>query len=219
MTDVEPDDDLAASFFALSNDRRLCILHLVDEPHTRSELTDELDISRQAVTKHVDTLLEHGFVREVPSWTDAGPVDRFQVDPKHPYALGKTLVDLGKLEPEESPLGATEGTPDAKAPSDPKAHLLILDGPDAGERFDLDEGDTWTIGRGDDRDLQLDHDPYIFNHQREIQTTPNGHAVVDVYSSSGTVDNFAQLPEGGRSELGPGDVIGIGRTSLVYQSV
>lgn len=234
MTDVDTDgeaelEELAETLFALANARRLRLLHAIDEPRTRTELADRMDVSRQAISKHVDTLLEHGFVRELAGWRESGPVDEFQVDPKRLYAVGKTIADLGDLEPTGGPeatdreptqIMAEGGDPEpAQAPrGGSRAHLLVLDGPEAGERFPLEgEGERWAIGRDEERDLCLDHDPYISGRQCEIQTTPEGHAIVDVYSSNGTFVNFAQLPEGGRTRLEPGDVIRIGRTSLVYQ--
>jgi pSer/pThr/pTyr-binding forkhead associated (FHA) protein len=218
---------LAEELFALANERRLRILHEVDEPETRNELADRIDISRQAISKHIDTLLEHGFVRELPGWRETGPVDEFQVNPKQLYAIGKQIADLGELEPKGGPeVTETEPTEirdeaidaDSIPGETADAHLLLLDGPEAGDRFVLDgEEGRWTIGRDEDRDLCLDHDPYISGQQCELQATEDGHAVVDVYSSNGTFVNFGQLPEGGRTELAPGDVIRLGRTSLVYQ--
>jgi pSer/pThr/pTyr-binding forkhead associated (FHA) protein len=41
--------------------------------------------------------------------------------------------------------------------------------------------------------------------------------IVDIYSSNGTFVNFGQLPEGGRTTIEQGDVVQLGRTSLVYQ--
>ncbi len=223
-------EELADVLFALANERRLKILHRIDEPRTRTELADRMDVSRQAVSKHMDTLLENGFVRELPGWRESGPVDEFQVDPKRLYAIGKTIADLGNLEPTGGPsmsdseptqiraAGEEDAEESSTGAASAKAHLLLLDGPDAGERFTLDGDEKrWTIGRDEDRELCLDHDPYISGRQCEIQEVPEGHAVVDVYSSNGTFVNFGQLPEGGRTLLDPGDVVEIGRTSLVYQ--
>lgn len=231
MTDLDPEDieleELSEILFALANARRLRILHQIDEPQTRTELAERMDVSRQAVSKHVDTLVEHGFVRELPGWRESGPVDEFQVDPKQLYAVGKTIADLGHLEPSGGPEGIEpeptqimadgEAGPPMKPETTGPAHLLVMDGPEAGERVAIGDEDRFTIGRDEDRGLCLDHDPYISGRQCEIQDVGDGHAVVDVYSSNGTFVNFAQLPEGGRTQLEPGDVIGIGRTSLVYQ--
>lgn len=220
---------LAEAFFALSNPRRLRLLRLLTEPRYREEIADALDMSRQSATKHVKKLDEHGFLETLRGWRQTGPVEEFRVDPKRLFALGMTLVDLGKLEPEGGPddvdIDPTQvlprddlPDPDAPPPGETSANLLILDGPRAGERFIIEgEGPRWTVGRADDRDLCLAHDPYISARQCEVQLDPGGHAIVDTHSSNGTMLNFAKIPEGGRASLSPGDVIRIGRTNLVYQ--
>lgn len=227
MTDDEV-ERLGEAFFALSNARRLRLLHLLTEPRYREEIAEALDMTRQSATKHIDKLQEHGFVEELEGWRETGPVQEFRVDPTRLFALGTTLLELGKLTPQGGPEGTTEDPtevfPEETVPDledvteDASAHLLVLDGPDAGDRFPLTgEGPRWTIGRDKDRDLILDHDPYISNHQCEIQVAPAGHAVVDTYSSNGTYVNFGRLPEGGRACLSAGDVVRIGRTNVVYQ--
>lgn len=219
---------LGEAFFALSNPRRLRLLHLLTEPRYREEIAKALGMTRQSASKHIRKLEEHGFVEEMQGWRETGPVQEFRVDPKRLFALGMTLVDLGKLEPEGGPESSdadpTQVIAEDELPSgsdealDASAHLLVLDGPRVGDRFGLTgEGPRWTIGRADDRDLTLDHDPYISSQQCEIQVDPNGHAVVDTYSSNGTFVNFGKLPEGGRTTLAPGDVVRIGRTNLVFQ--
>ncbi len=232
MMDAEQEEDelenLSEAFFALSSVRRLRTLHLLTQPRSREELSEELGISRQAVSQHLDKLIEHGFVEEMEGWRESGPVAEFRVVPNRLFALGTTLVDLGKLEPVggrdrvQSPRPTQhmeEGVEEAsELEQGPAPHLLILDGPKTGERFGL-EGDRsrWTIGRAEDRDLELDHDPYISGQQCEIQITPKGFAIVDTHSANGTMVNFARLPDGGRTMLEPGDVVRVGRTSLVFQ--
>lgn len=224
--DEEELEELGEAFFALSSPRRLKILHLLTKPRYREELAEELDISRQGVSQHLDKLTGHGFIDELEGWRESGPVQEFRVAPQRLYALGQTLADLGTLEPEDRPeaIERPEPTQPLEADIDPPepegdaAHLLILDGPREGERFALEgEGPRWTLGRAEERDLTLDHDPYISSHQCEIQVAPDGYAVVDTYSSNGTIVNFARLPEGGRTGLEPGDVVRVGRTDLVFQ--
>jgi DNA-binding transcriptional ArsR family regulator len=227
MTD-EQVEELGEAFFALSNAQRLRLLQMLTEPRYREEIADGLGMTRQSATKHIDKLAEHGFVEELEGWRETGPVQEFRVDPKRLFALGTTLLELGKLEPEGGPetttTDPTQVFPEDEVPSleevdpDASAHLLLLDGPDAGDRFPITgEGPRWTIGRAEDRDLILDHDPYVSNHQCELQVDPTGHAVVDTYSSNGTFVNFGRLPEGGRTSLSAGDVLRVGRTHLVYQ--
>lgn len=221
-------ESLSEALFALSSERRLRTLQLLTKPRTREELSDELGISRQAVSQHLNKLDEHGFIEEIEGWRETGPVSEFRVIPNRLFALGTTLVNLGKLEPEggkdriqgPKPTQQIENTFDEEQAiqNGPAPHLLILTGAKEGERFPLEgERSRWTIGRAEDRDLELDHDPYISGQQCEIQITPQGFAIVDSYSANGTLVNFARLPEGGRTKLEPGDVIQVGRTNLVFQ--
>ena len=109
----------------------------------------------------------------------------------------------------------TPPVPDTEAA---RGHLLILDGPNQGTRYQLDgEGPRWTIGREEDRDLRIKHDPFVSSNHAEIQVDWQGVSLVDVFSSNGTYVNFMKLPRGGRVPLKVGDVLGIGHTNLVYQ--
>lgn len=230
MQDEDRIEDLCADVSALSNDNRLRLLHILTRPRYREEIADALGMSRQSASKHIEKLEERGFVRELQGWRDTGPVAEYQVVPQRLFALGMRIADLGKLEPEGGPdkereertmMLATEDQPEAceEDGQRPSAHLLIVSGPEAGTRFALDgEGPRWTIGRDPDRDLELDHDPFVSSRHAEVQIDPEGHALVDVFSSNGTRINFGRIPEGGRAVLQPGDVISVGRTSLVYQS-
>lgn len=220
-------DHLSLDLSALSNETRLRLLHLLTRPRYKEEVGEALGMSRQSASKHIDKLAERGFVRELQGWRETGPVMEFQVVPQRLFALGMRIADMGKLEPEGGPARRVpdrtvhlEGPPDGgqQEPEPASAHLLVINGPAAGTRFPL-AGDQprWTLGRDDDRDLCLKHDPFASGRHAEVQLDPMGHAIVDVYSANGTQLNFAKLPHGGRAPLEPGDVLGIGRTYLVYQ--
>ncbi|MDX1611029.1 MAG: FHA domain-containing protein [Candidatus Thermoplasmatota archaeon] len=220
--------DLCNDLAALSNENRLKLLHLLTRPRYREEIATALGMSRQSASKHIEKLEERGFVQELQGWRESGPVAEYLVNPKRLFALGMRVADLGKLEPEGGrSQQKTEHTMMLDEPATPSpseeastqaAHLLVVTGPDAGRRFALEgERPRWTIGRDEDRSLQIDHDPFISGRHAEVQLDPKGHALVDVFSANGTFVNFTKLPRGSRVVLEFGDVIGIGRTSLVYQ--
>lgn len=230
IQEMETDEleGVAEAFFALSSATRLKLLNEITEPLYRQEIADALGITRQGASQHLEVLEEHGFVEVMDGWRESGPVEEFRVVPQRLFALGTTLVELGKLEPSGGPelakrrdptqtLGAVPEAPTGPV-VDEDTFLLILDGPDAGQRFPIEgDGPRWTIGRGEEQDLVLDHDPYASHHHCEIQVDPNGYAVVDTYSSNGTFVNFGRLDEGGRAPLSAGDVVRVGRTDLVFQ--
>lgn len=101
---------------------------------------------------------------------------------------------------------------------DSPRNATVLDGPETGDSLELDEeGRLWRIGREEQLDLTLDHDPYVSGRHAEVHPAPSGYAIVDIHSSNGTYLNFEQLPAGGRAELAPGDIGRVGHTRLVYQ--
>jgi len=226
----DPLEALAEDLDALSNIQRLRLLHLLTRPRYAEEIADALGMSRQSALKHIEKLQERGFVRPLHGRRSTGPVIEFLVVPQRLFAAGVSIGNLGNLEPEGGPSMRTDertvvlDKAGASAPGsgpvtgEREAHLLLVNGPAAGSRFVL-QGDTnrWSMGRDDDRDLRLAHDPFISGRHAEIQPDGAGHALVDVFSANGTFLNFARIPRGGRVPLKVGDVIGLGHTYVVYQ--
>ncbi len=230
--DMEELGQMAADLTALSNDNRLQLLHLLTEPRYAEEIADALDMSRQSALKHVDKLVERGFVRLVHGQRSSGPVKEYVTVPQRLFALGVRIGDMGKLKPEGGPQERRDertmafqedGTPVPEAAdageSEAARHLLILTGPRAGERYALEgQGPRWSIGRDEDRDLTIGHDPYVSAHHAEVHLHWRGLEIVDAFSSNGTRLNFKRIPKGGRVPLRVGDVIGVGHTQLVFQT-
>lgn len=219
--------ELEADLDALSNRRRLEILQLLTRPRYRKEVGAELDMSRQAASRHIDKLLDRGFIREVEGFRESGPVKEYHVVPERLFALGMSVAELGKLEPEGGPQVETARTTEldeSPSPADDEdddpvhARLLLVNGPEQGATLPLEGSEgRWTLGRAEDRDLVLDWDPYVSSHHAEVHLDLGGHTVVDAHSSNGTFVNFSRLPPAERVELAPGDAIQLGRTVLVYQ--
>lgn len=226
----DPQDAVAQDLDALSNRQRLRLLHVLTRPRYAEEIADELGMSRQNAIKHLEKLQERGFVRAVHGRRPTGPVTEYLVVPQRLFATGVAIGSLGNLEPEYGPhvhgeeqTVVLDAAGDAPSPlpthRGPSARLLIVNGPAAGKRFGL-LGDLarWTIGRDEDRDLSLAHDPFVSGRHAEVQAAPGGHALVDVFSANGTFLNFARLPRGGCVPLRVGDVLGMGHTFLVFQN-
>lgn len=222
------DDALAEDFAALGNPHRLRLLRRLVQPLYSDEMAEMLGMSRQAARKHVDKLVERGFLRALHGRRPTGPVLEYQIVPPRLFALATVLSDLGGLQPSGGPLvkhvertialdrpGGLAGDGDSGDAT--RAHLLVLDGPEAGKRVPLLGSRRLTIGRDEDRDLRLTHDPYVSSRHAELQPGPLGYDLVDVYSANGTFVNFTRLPKGGRVCLRPGDALRVGRTFLVFQ--
>lgn len=224
----DPLEDLAEDLDALSNLQRLRLLHLLTRPRYAEEIADALGMSRQSALKHIEKLQERGFVRAVNGRRLTGPVIEYLVVPQRLFAAGIAIGDLGNLEPEGGPttrldehtlvLGKADA-PNPPAASTARApHLLLVNGPQAGSRVPLAADTTrWTLGRDEDRNFRLAHDPFVSGRHAEVQADGSGHVLVDVFSANGTFLNFSRLPRGGRVPLKVGDVIGLGHTFLVYQ--
>ena len=225
---LDPLESLAEDLDALSNLQRLKLLHLLTRPRYAEEIADALGMSRQSALKHIEKLQERGFVRAVNGRRLTGPVIEFLVVPQRLFAAGVAIGNLGNLEPEGGPAVRLEehtvvmdkpGQPvPAPASGERAAHLLLVNGPQAGSRHPLTgEASRWTLGRDEDRHLRLSHDPFVSGRHAEVQQDGAGHVLVDVFSANGTFLNFARIPRGGRVPLKVGDVIGLGHTFLVYQ--
>jgi DNA-binding transcriptional ArsR family regulator len=222
-------ETLAEDLDALSNLQRLRLLHLLTRPRYAEEIADALGMSRQSALKHIEKLQERGFVRPLHGRRSTGPVIEFLVVPQRLFATGVAIGNLGNLEPEGGPATKTDErtvvldksgapTPLSHTAASRTAHLLQVNGPAGGTRFPLaGEMSRWTLGRDDDRNLRLAHDPFISGRHAEIQAERSAHVLVDVFSANGTFLNFSRLPRGGRVPLKIGDVIGLGHTFLVYQ--
>jgi len=221
-------DALAEDLDALSNLQRLRLLHLLTRPRYAEEIADALGMSRQSALKHIEKLQERGFVRSLHGRRTTGPVIEFLVVPQRLFAVGVGIGNLGNLEPEGGPaiknadrtvvMDGPSAQRGNEAKAGPHATMLIINGPAAGSRFELpNEQNRWTVGRDEDRNLRLAHDPFISGRHAEIQVDANGHVLVDVFSANGTFLNFSRIPRGGRVPLKVGDVVGLGHTFLVYQ--
>lgn len=74
------------------------------------------------------------------------------------------------------------------------------------------EVDLINLGRQQDNDVVLD-DPYVSRHHIQIRRRYGEHMLFDIHSQGGTFVNGVKIKE---HRLQSGDVIQIGRTSIVY---
>ena len=91
--------------------------------------------------------------------------------------------------------------------------VVVIGGPDTGRIFNLEEGQTLMIGRGQASDTQI-NDPRMSRIHCHIQIDGGTATIVDASSVGGTVVNGQPIK---RHELALGDVIEIGDTKLRFQ--
>ncbi len=214
---------LANSLKAIASERRLRILQLLTRPRYLEEIASLTSVARQTAERHVETLLEEGFIRKRQGQRASGPVQEYIVAPHRFFALGEDLFELGRLLPETDddallrtlrrpPRGSARGA--STGPS-----LVVVHGTEPGAVFPLGPGEgPWVVGRDDGQDIQLHHDPFLSNRHARIVRTGAVDGVMDTFSTNGTQLNWEPLPPGDLIPLTAGDVIGVGRTLLVYRA-
>lgn len=234
---VEPPDfdALETYFSALAYSTRLELLHLLRFPHALPEIrlsarqvragqNPERLISRQALQEHLDRLIQIGVVTARES-ESGRPSREFVVNGQRLYQIMDEFWRVGTVFAGNAPttegtatLGAVQATPLAPGPK-----LVLVRGLLEGKAFplrraDLREGRGWIAGRKKGLHVALEYDPYVSLENSEIVPTEKGFEIMDLASSrNGTWVNWQPLPDGGRAALKSGDVIGVGRSLLVFR--
>jgi len=212
-------DELSDAFSVLSNERRLQLLAYLTEPHYMREIASHLGIARQAAKDHVDKLLDAGLVEQRQGQRDSGPVTEYVVAPERLFELNERFGELGKLEA-KTDRGLTrtrvEKTSAGSAPRGEGPALVVAHGRHRGRVFPVDGEGPWLIGRDPENDVTLDYDSFASNRHAELQRDPEGFRVVDRFSTNGTYRNWTPLDRGGEAPLCSGDVLGVGKTLLVF---
>jgi DNA-binding transcriptional ArsR family regulator len=224
------DRKLAEMMAALSSPVRLRLLRLLRQPRSAAEIrlaqaasgSDRTTLMSQvAVRKHLAQLIELGLVRQVPGTREGRTVALHIVNHKQLFALTEELGTLVRLAPEEDPLPEmTRVAAPAKGPT--AAHgpaLVIINGVHEGRSFRLDGAGTCRIGRRRGHAVCLDYDPYLSLDNSEV-VPEDGHFVLRDLASSrnGTRVNWQALPPGGAHRLAAGDVIGVGRSLILFRA-
>jgi DNA-binding transcriptional ArsR family regulator len=226
-------DALEAYLKSLASSGRLRLLRILRSPRTLDEIRLErsdsgVPMSRQSVQEHLDRLMEVGLVR-------AGHRERegrrgaseYLLDHARLFDILEELRRLAAFEGRVS-LSALEtqrarGSPEAPAwPPGPK--LVLVHGVEEGRVFPLPpsllrDGRGWVVGRAPHAHVRLDYDPYVSADNSEVLPRGGGYALLDVRSATnGTSLNWTRLPPGGEARLSDGDIVGVGRSLLVFRS-
>lgn len=226
-------ETLARNLETLSSPTRLEILHALRAPRALHEIrvtpslsregeSEDRPLSRQAVTRHLDVLVDAGLVRR----TDAGPRargDAFVLNHERLFAVVDEMRNLAKMRPlvEDASLGETIARSDAAEPRLPSGpRVLLAFGRDDGVSFSLagPSGPRWTVGRAPACEIRLDYDPFLSSEHAAIERSSAGAITIeDLDSRNGTWVNWSRLKPRSPRPLAPGDLISLGRSVLVYQ--
>lgn len=225
------DDALSRSLQALAHPSRLALLRQLRTPRTLREIQlrstgqDEAgrSISRQAVREHLDRLIVIGVVHAREATREYGETTEYSLNHQALYAMSEELRGLARLRPASEPVAATVARPAAQEPRAPDGPCLVLvKGLDEGRSFPLAPTSArraWTLGRRRGLDVSLDFDPFVSTENSVIAFEDGVYTIQDLPDSrNGTMVNFAVLSKGEKRALRTADVVGVGRTLLVFRA-
>lgn len=222
----------------LSHANRLELLKIVREPRTLGEIrltpgdaqagqSPGRTISRQAVQKHLDQLVEAGLVRvRTAKKGDRRAQKEYLLDQARLFAVVEELQKLATLEARVEPDPYETAPLEESGAGDwPEGlKLVLVHGVHEGRAYPLrrsaiEEPRGWIVGRDPKAHVRLEYDPYVSMENAEIVPTGDGgFELLDLRTSTnGTRLNWRMLPVGGQAELRSGDVIGVGRSLLLFR--
>ena len=235
---TEPDPKKLAEYFrALGHENRIQLLSMLRSPHTlpniilkpgptRLGTSPERPIARQSVRQHLDVLVEMGLVRVLPARKGVpGATHEYASDHARLFQILEEVRIMTDL-PSTHNLALTETaaltSTMTKKPNE-GARLVIVHGVQEGREYPLRRSDTkggrgWIIGRRPTAHVSLGYDPFVSAENTEIIAEDDGFRVIDLRSArNGTRINWERLPVGGSRPIRSGDVIGVGRSLLIFR--
>lgn len=233
----EADERLAGVLLALASANRLALLRQLRAPlhMTEIELTPESvggrsgtaggedrAIARQAVRAHLRKLIDAGAVSMAPDPTRGGSL-QYVVSHQRLFEIAEEIRGLARLRPlRELAPRPTVADARERSASATFPRLLLVRGLDEGRTFPLvapaqAREASWVIGRRKSCDVVLDYDAFASQENSRIAWTPGRFEIESLPSSrNGTTLNEEALGAGEPVPLVHGDVIGVGRSTLVF---
>jgi len=229
--------ELEAYLKALAQANRLELIEALRIPRTLDEIhltpTAAIEMggadramTRQGVQNHLDKLIDVGVVRVAPTDRKGKRgILEYRLDAARLFALIEELRRITR-EPAVGPVDplATQQLADpAQAPWAEGPKLVLVHGIREGRVFPLLQRDLraprgWLVGRSPGVPVRLDYDPYVSLENAEILQRGSDYRLLDLRTAkNGTYVNWRRLPPGGETPLESGDVIGVGRSLLVFR--
>jgi DNA-binding transcriptional ArsR family regulator len=222
---VQPDDGLSNALGALASPTRLAIMRALRAPKPLHDIEVRAaegeeparPLARQTIRKHLDVLIEAGVVNE----RVAAERSEFVVNHQAIFVLSEQLRNLARLRPSVEPQGVTRQVRDVGPLPKGGPALVLVKGLDEGEWFDLKPSvvSHWILGRRRGCAVALDFDPSVSSENARISWAEGAHWLEDLPGSrNGTTHNMRRLDPSERARLRHGDIVGVGRSLLVYWS-
>jgi len=224
---------LAAMLKALASPVRLQLLQALRAPRLLSEIrlrparkdgrAEGRSINRVSVRGHLESLLRIGAVRAIPVPRDGRLMTHYVLDYGQLFALTQELQQLARLQPEAGVLDGTMlGAPAEPRLSRDQPRLVLANGIREGQAFPLRaEGrrGQWLVGRSPEAGVLLEYDPYVSMENSRINLAGGAFTIVDLPASrNGTAVNWRPLAKNAPCPLANGDVVTVGRSTLVFQA-
>ncbi|MEK6974843.1 MAG: hypothetical protein AABY18_00710 [Candidatus Thermoplasmatota archaeon] len=222
---------LAHIMKALGNPVRVEILQQLSTPRQVGEIrvapgrrengdAPNRSMSRASVQAHLEYLIEVGAVRAISSVRDGRNVTMYVADQRQLFALTEELRQFGRMRVDAD--AVADGTAPAPAPAGPTPagpRLVLMNGPWEGRIVPLEGSGPWCIGRAPANALSMPYDPFLSSSNSEVRRSGPSFTVHDLpRARNGTSLNWTPLPRGSSKPLVPGDVVGAGRTLLLFRS-
>ncbi len=228
----------------LGNRQRLDILRQLTTPRnvgeidaTRIENKDgnerEVPLTRQAILSHIDKLESVGLIDTRVAQGDSSHTKEYFTREDHLFMVLEEVRTLGNLAMDTATGGVPDRTlvqeaePETPDPEDALAQLILIRGIREGRTFALrskEDPAQWFIGRerqvGDQRvEVPLEYDLFISRKHAVVSHKDDGFYLRDAESLNGTTVNWSQELRGGdETRLEHGDVIGVGRSLLLFRN-
>lgn len=222
---TQDDEALARGFDALANAVRLALLRELRSPKLLGAIRvaaegEDAVISRQSVRRHLDVLLETGLVTQRETRGTRGETTEYALNPQRLFVLAEEALELAHMRSDLEPDAPTMPLGSTAPRALPGPCLVLVHGAAIGHVFPLSPPATrWRIGRHRDVEVALDFDPFASGESAVIERAQGGHEIVDAPAGRNpTRLNLVALPRGGRARLRHGDLIGVGRSLLLYRA-
>ncbi|HEX2022920.1 MAG TPA: FHA domain-containing protein, partial [Candidatus Thermoplasmatota archaeon] len=79
------------------------------------------------------------------------------------------------------------------------------------------ERGPWIVGRDPECEVHLPGDAFVSGKHAQIERHGGAHRVRDLFSKNGTLLDWERLPAGEPRPLENGQVVGIGKTLLLFR--
>lgn len=228
----------------LGNRQRLDILRQLTTPKNVGEIEAareeekngeirKVPLTRQAILSHIDKLEDVGLVDTRVAQGEGSHTKEYFTREDHLFMVLEEVRTLGNLAMDSGTGGVPDRTlvqrqePETPDHEDALAQLILIRGIREGRVFPLHSKATpaqWWIGRerqvGDEQvDVPLEYDLFISRKHAVLSHEDKRFMLRDAESLNGTVVNWNRELRGGEEiELEHGDVIGVGRSLLLFRN-